>query len=173
MVSFRRDESGRLDFKLMRFSPVALYRRMDIIEEDTRWFEGAGYRVNSFDASTWSTEEAFHTSVAFELNFPGWYGRNLDAFNDCMRDLEIPEDSGVVLQFLHFDVFAGKMPKFAWHVLDIVAGQSRNSMLLGLRLVALVQSDDPGSRFDGLCSSNAHWNPRERLKKSRDFESAG
>lgn len=40
----------------------------------------------------------FHESIARELNFPDWYGKNLDALHDCLTS--ICEDTEVT--FLHF-----------------------------------------------------------------------
>ena len=37
-----------------------------------------------------------HTFVAQELNFPDYYGRNLDAFADCLGDISEPTLVGVV-----------------------------------------------------------------------------
>lgn len=40
----------------------------------------------------------FHEAIARELNFPEWYGRNLDALHDCLT--AVCEDTEVA--FLHF-----------------------------------------------------------------------
>ena len=45
-----------------------------------------------------ATREEFHDILARELNFPGWYGRNLDALHDCLTDLR--EETRIT--FLHF-----------------------------------------------------------------------
>lgn len=39
-----------------------------------------------------------HESIARDLNFPEWYGRNLDALHDCLT--AITEDTRIT--FLHF-----------------------------------------------------------------------
>ena len=44
-----------------------------------------------------------HRVLAQELEFPSWYGSNLDALYDCLTDLE--EDTHLVLQDLHDDAF--------------------------------------------------------------------
>lgn len=44
------------------------------------------------------TREAFHDLLARELNFPEWYGRNLDALHDCLT--AICEETRIT--FLHF-----------------------------------------------------------------------
>lgn len=40
----------------------------------------------------------FHEVIARELNFPNWYGKNLDALHDCLT--AICEDTAIT--FLHF-----------------------------------------------------------------------
>ena len=39
------------------------------------------------DGTTAPTKEALHQHLARELNFPDWYGGNLDALFDCLTSL--------------------------------------------------------------------------------------
>lgn len=41
-------------------------------------------RVVILDGNTSPTKEALHEHLARELNFPDWYGGNLDALFDCL-----------------------------------------------------------------------------------------
>ena len=41
-------------------------------------------KVVILDGSTAPTKEALHQHLARELDFPGWYGGNLDALFDCL-----------------------------------------------------------------------------------------
>ena len=45
-----------------------------------------------------ATVGEIHDLLARELNFPGWYGRNLDALHDCLTALR----EETVITFLHF-----------------------------------------------------------------------
>ena len=45
-----------------------------------------------------SSMAQMHDILARELNFPGWYGRNLDALHDCLTG--ICEDTRITV--LHF-----------------------------------------------------------------------
>ena len=91
MVSFREDPSTwqELDFRLLQNGPVAMYFDRAILYEDSAWLAGHGYQLDTFDSSGWSTPEVAHTMLAEVLRFPDYYGRNLDAFNDCLHDLEV------------------------------------------------------------------------------------
>lgn len=42
------------------------------------------------DASLINDEESFHTVFSEALGFPGYYGRNMDAWIDCMGYLDDP-----------------------------------------------------------------------------------
>ena len=41
-------------------------------------------KVVILDGTTSPTKEALHEHLARELNFPDWYGGNLDALFDCL-----------------------------------------------------------------------------------------
>jgi Barstar (barnase inhibitor) len=137
------------------------------LEEDVAWLQGHGYRVDSFDASTWSTETQMHEDLGEALGFPDYYGNNLNAFNDCLSDLEIGDTGGHALVFRRYDVFAQNLPSVALPVLDIIAEQSRRFLLFGARLIALVQSDDPAISFPPVGATAVHWNRREWLNNNR------
>ena len=47
------------------------------------------------DGAAIRDKETLHTLLAEGLNFPCWYGRNLDALYDCLTDVQ--EETEVVL----------------------------------------------------------------------------
>jgi hypothetical protein len=65
-----------------------------------------GSRVGLRD---WASVEDMHTAFAAEMSFPAYYGRNLDAFNDVLRDVAAfdygsdPNASGTVLAVTSYD----------------------------------------------------------------------
>jgi RNAse (barnase) inhibitor barstar len=168
MALFGRDECWeRLDWRLLRCGPVALYFRQEVLAEDVAWLQEHQYGVYSFDCATWQSEADFHTDVSRTLSFPDYYGRNLAALNDCLSDLDVPDTGGTALQFQRFDAFSAKLPQFAWHLLDIIARNSWDFMLFGRRLLALVQSDDPLLSFDRVGARPVSWNPKEWSDRNR------
>ena len=44
-------------------------------------------KVVILDGTTAPTKEALHEHLARELNFPDWYGGNLDALFDCLTSV--------------------------------------------------------------------------------------
>ena len=44
-------------------------------------------KVVMLDGTTAPTQDALHQHLARELNFPDWYGGNLDALFDCLTSL--------------------------------------------------------------------------------------
>ncbi len=177
MTAFNhRDEhENQLDWKILRDGSVALYWKRELLDEDVSWFRQQNYQVFSFDCQQWSSTEEMHTDFQRTLSFPAYYGRNLDALNDCLSDLPVPDVGGIALVLSRFDAYTkgpgattvGSDRPEAEVVLDLLARASRYYLLTGRRLLTLVQSDDPRIRFDGLACVFAGWNQREWLNKNR------
>jgi RNAse (barnase) inhibitor barstar len=158
------EDANRLDFDLLRESPVTLYHSREVLAEHLAWLRNNGYTIHEFDCSGWSTEEDFHDAASRTLGFPGYYGRNLAAFNDCLCAIKVPEEGGTVLAFRSFDVFHRNTLGGAWHILDIVARWSRYFLLTGRRLMALIQSDDPKFRVEPVGARPILLNTEERRR---------
>jgi RNAse (barnase) inhibitor barstar len=169
MAAFSTDpnEWQRLDFSLLQNSPVTLYFQSKVLSEDLAQLRNDGYRIDEFDCSKWNNETDFHTDIAAHLAFPDYYGKNLDAFNDCISEIEIPDVGGRVIVFHRFDLFAQRESRTSQVALDILASASWHSLLFGRRLLTLVQSDDPAIGFEPVGSHPVMWNPREWPKKNR------
>lgn len=169
MAIFRNepDDLQRLDWLLLQNGAVTLYFRPQVLVEDVEWLKGHDYRVDSFECSVWVSESQMHEALSRGLEFPPYYGRNLNALNDCISDIEIPEEGGRVLVFSRYDSFAARFPDVAWSVLDIMEINSRRLLLFGQRLIVLVQSDDPELFFEPVGGRPVMWNRKEWLARSR------
>jgi RNAse (barnase) inhibitor barstar len=127
-----------------------------------------------FDANAWKSEEQMHDALKSTLSFPDYYGKNLNALDECMcEDIAIPDDGGLVIVLRRYDEFAKEVQfyasecTFAEVVLHVLGKAVRYHMLFGRRLLILVQSGDPRVRFENLAAVAAQWNPREWLAKNR------
>jgi RNAse (barnase) inhibitor barstar len=169
MAAFSTDPSQwqRLDYRLLQNSPVALYFRPEILNEDMVWLRAEGYKIDEFDCTGWHSESDFHVGMAGGLAFPDYYGRNLNAFNDCIGDIEVSKSGGRAIVFRRFDLFAQRQPQIAQIILDIMASASWHCLLFGGRLLTIVQSDDPRIAFETVGAHPVMWNPREWLNKNR------
>lgn len=63
----------------------------------------------TIDCTQLQSREDMHTALAAALEFPDWYGRNLDALLDCMTSLDEP----VRLRFTGWDTLPGFAGAFA------------------------------------------------------------
>jgi Barstar (barnase inhibitor) len=164
---------GDLDYRLLAGSPVTLFWRPSILADSEEWLIERGYHVQSLAASAWSTPLDFHRAIAAALDFPSYYGKNLDALNDCLGDVVDhaygwPDAAtGLVLVFQRYDRFAANWPDLAQAVLDIIARHSRRALLIGERLICLVQSDDPAIQFAPVGAAGVLWNGAEWLDSQR------
>jgi len=171
MAIFRNEpeEFQRLDWMLLQNGAVTLYFRTQVLVEDVEWLKRHDYRVDSFECSIWVGESEMHEALSCRLEFPGYYGHNLDALNDCIGDTGISEEGGRALVFNRYDSFAASFPDVAWSVLDIMEINSRRLLLFGRRLIVLVQSDDPEISFAPVGGRPIIWNTRELLNTSRNL----
>lgn len=162
----------RLDLRLLQSSAVTLYHKPNILAQDIACLQQFGYRVYTLDAALWKSASDFHADAKRQFAFPDYYSGNLASWIDCLGEIDVPPDGGVVIQFRHFDAFARAEPQFAHTLLDSIESTSRRFLLLGQRLLALLQSDDPRLRFERIGAVPVNWNPREWLDADRGLRPA-
>jgi RNAse (barnase) inhibitor barstar len=162
-------EAAHLYARLARTGFVIMYWRPAVLEAARTELAGHGFRVVELDAAGWTTDADLHRDFAATLDFPDYYGHNLDALNDCLRDVVGSSDTatGLALILRHYDAFARRRKDTAQIALDIVADQARAGLLDGHRTLCLVQSDDPDLRFDPVGATAVDWNDTEWLDASR------
>ena len=56
-----------------------------------------GFEVLRIDGSTVSDKEELLDTIAEGFGFPDWFGRNWDALEECLRDLEAVNDGYALL----------------------------------------------------------------------------
>jgi RNAse (barnase) inhibitor barstar len=167
MVAFDRDDLNRVDWALFQNGWVTMYWKPEVLERDAAWLVDRGYRAFKFDCSRWSSAAVALRDLGETLGFPDYYGQNLDAFNDCLSDLEVPIEGGVVIVLRRYDRFAGVVPRVAQALLDILASNARRFMLFGQRLATVIQSDDPKLSFEPVGSMPVTWNRQEWPNSAR------
>lgn len=161
------DHHFQLDRQLLQNGPITLYFKRQVLEEDAEWFCQQNYEVVTFDCREWKSPDDFFTDVSQRLSFPEYFGRNLNAFNDCLSEIALPRKRGMVLIFLGFETFTARHPRLAEGILDIIATNAYRFLLDSYQLITLVQSDNPKLSFQPVGAHPVLWNPREWLNKNR------
>ncbi|MDX8365507.1 barstar family protein [Cytobacillus sp. IB215665] len=151
--------------QLMQNGSVKLFWRNEILDKYISAISREGFEVYTFDCSNWDSNN-YHIELAYTLDFPDYYGENIDALNDCLSEM-LPEDNGIVLVFKNYDVFFNKEPKDAREILDLVQSNSWQFLLENIKLLAFVQSNDATIHFSGLGGMPAEWNDEEWSNKNR------
>ena len=86
--------------------------------------------VLNLDLSKVKSWDSFHEMFKSELGFPDFYGRNMNAWIDCMGDIHektdminlfLPYDTGLTLRFTHSRFFKLKHPKIYRTLKDCTA----------------------------------------------------
>lgn len=156
-----------VDFLLVQNGFINLFFRSDVLNESVAWLQRAGYRVIEANAATWLAESDMHADISSSLRFPGYYGANMDALNDCLSDVAVRDygwtdaDAGLVLVVHSFDDFMARHPRIALDFLDIYARNAVRAALFGHRLMCLLKSEDPRLKISDVGAQSVSWNYRE------------
>jgi Barstar (barnase inhibitor) len=162
-----------VDYRLVKNTFVTMFWRRSILDETVEWLVQHDYDVVTVDAGSWTSSLDMLDDLAQRLDFPEYFGRNLDALNDCIRDVASgdygrrADGTGLVFVLTAFDAFAKLDPKAAQALLDILAGRARSAILTGNRLICLVQSNDPRLGFAPVGAMPVVWNDAEWLNSKR------
>lgn len=91
MAAFDRtaEHSHPVDYQLVADGFVTMFWADHVLEGTLKWLSVNGYQILTLQAGAWRQRADLHRDVAEGLHFPDYYGRNLDALNDCLRDVAV------------------------------------------------------------------------------------
>ena len=127
------------------------------MNSDIEWFRKEKYNVVRFDCSIWTDEDIMHHDLNDKLKLPDYYGSNYDALDECLEDIEI-KDTGLIIVFEHFDQLQNDTRQTLLNIFDRA---SRFHLLMGNRVINLVQVDNPETEFEPIKAYHVNWNRRE------------
>lgn len=142
------------------------------------WLARHGYHLVHVDCATWRGETDLHAAMAKALDFPRYYGKNLNALRDCLDDVACyaygtrEDATGTVLVLNHYDAFARIDSWTANRVLDIIAATAHSASIIGHRLFCIVQTDDANIKFRDVGATSVRWSfpPDEDATESGEGE---
>ena len=105
MASFVVGDENTLDYAVIRDGGITIYRDFRFLEEDIQWLRNSSYRIHRVDCADWVSENALHESLKTALAFPDYYGKNFNALNDVISDLDVPDVGGVALVLSAYDFY--------------------------------------------------------------------
>jgi hypothetical protein len=146
-ISSDRQQFDRVDWSLLRDSPVHQVDSVELLDLTLAELRRLGYLVVEFDADGLAPE-ALHDAFASAFEFPEWYGGNLDALNDMLRDVALfergadPSATGTVLAIRGFGPFSEEHREVAQAILDLWALQARTGLVVGHPMILLVAVPD-------------------------------
>ena len=85
------DEWQRLDYQILQNGWASLYWQQDILNVDIKWFKKQNFKLVEINSTGLTEPSTILIELGERLGFPNYYGKNLDAFNDCLSDIEIAE----------------------------------------------------------------------------------
>ena len=92
--------------------------------------------------------------------------RNLDALNDGFRNLEVPDDGGLVLELVEPEIALAEDPRWFRGLLSIASRRSRYELAFSRRFFVLlvVTEGSPiiGDEYDHVAAPGPYWRPHRR-----------
>ena len=163
----------RPDWPLLQNGFVTLFWKDSLFAQTKAELDALGYQVIELDAGQWATTEEALNALGEALNFPDYYGQNVNALVDCLRDVATqdygsdPDAAGTVIALDRYATFAKDHAQLAWTLLDILADTGRQALLIGHRFLVVVRSEDPDIEFASVGGTPVTWNRREFQRSHR------
>jgi RNAse (barnase) inhibitor barstar len=161
------EDETSLEYRLLQNGCVVLYHSPFLMEEHSGALVGSGWEFKEVYIAERGTAEEFFDQVTVALDFPAYFGRNLDAFRDCLRDISFREARRLAIGLTRFDLVAKQDTAFAHAALDIFAEVERHCLMEGGRVLFLVQSSDADIHFPVVGATPVLWNFEEWLDSKR------
>lgn len=135
-----------LDFLLLQNGPINLVtpQRLPALADQLAVF---GYKVIHLAAGSWSDDADLFRSIAAQLDFPGYFGHNYPALDECLSDFAHGDfgwasatDRGVAVTVHDFEQFSQVANYAADRLLNYALDSARYGALFGHRLLWLVEA---------------------------------
>ncbi len=164
---FSSDWKKRTDFPLLQNGAVNLFYRKSVFEGVIADLEKLDYRIVKIvytDMAAFREELSSKLEWKKRFGYHPWTG-NLDALNDGLCPGELENGGKTAICIEDFDRLYQEDDKLGFALLDMIESNSRQWLLFGERLIALIQTNDRDFQCEGVGSNSAHWNQKEASVK--------
>lgn len=103
-----------------RSSVLAMYH-LDLLRP---FLKSGGYEIKEIRGTEIRDKESLFNEFSQALGFPSYFGRNWDAFNDCVRDLidsSVRDKAPLAILILDADVFVARDLRSFVHTTEILS----------------------------------------------------
>lgn len=165
-----QDATGRLDWNLLRYSPISLYSDDDLLEQHVNDLEGEGYSAAVFECDGRNRGQICK-QVGAVLGIETEHDElSLDAFDDHLYDpgrlsRYIPTSGGLIFVLRGFDHVLAASGSDAHDLLDVLSVHSRIALMLGLRWIVVIKVEDPDFSVEPI-QTQVKLNQHEALSRS-------
>lgn len=160
-MTFKRDWEEE-DWQFLQNGAVNLFWRRNGFAEAKAILKACDYHLLEADCT--SVEDLIK---AFNVQ-EGWtWGGNLNAFNDYLTDLTMSASGRAAICLSGYQRLVAEDPEFARTILETIEDNSRYHLLLGRRVVGLIQTDDANYETGPLGGRAGSWNQKEWFNDAR------
>jgi len=166
---FKEPNHNRADWRLLQNGAVNLFRQAAYLEEAKRELASLGYETIDLafsDLDQFKSDLSIALKWEEQFGYAPWDG-NLDALNDGLRWFSNEGPERVALCITRFHGLWRADKRIAHALLDMIESQSRDALLVGKHLIAMIQTNDANFHPEGLGGRSAQWNEREWLDAKR------
>jgi len=162
-------EAENSAWDLFQNGAIVLFRRPEILSERLSQLASAGYRTGVVECPDLEEIELL-SAMAHAVGAPRYPLMSLSAFSDSLSQIDFGSTAGVVLALHGFHTVEQRFPETAHHILNILADNQRQHLLLGDRFLTLLQSNDPhlDQKIGLVGGFTPIWNHREWLNADRE-----
>lgn len=157
------------DVPYIRDGAVTLFWRVALFEAAKADLASASYElvhVRCETAKNFIEDMSRGLNWEAQFDYAPWSG-NLNALEEGVAGVAFSASQRLALCFRGFQDLAAEDAGFARGVLDVIEYQSRDHLVHGRRLVALVQTDDATFEARNLGTRAANWTVAERFYRGR------
>jgi hypothetical protein len=171
------EERGRIDWEVFHDGGVGAFQKAVRLDGAIGQLRERGYGIAEVSGLTSAAQigdarshpapvDAHHAPAALltdlldqvSMRYCGWSAKNLDALCDTLRYIDFSEVTGWVLVFRNFDRFFEVDSWWAAGVVDVIAQVSREHLMRGHRLMALLHAEGRAVELGKVGGFTLWWN---------------